>query len=257
MNRKTATIVLGASLAAVLAVSYGLYSNLASKYHAASSLPVQPLASGLPLTESATGVSSAPGPSVAPGLASVPPSSVRMSSAAARLSSATPQASASSPAAKSSSHAAPSSGRTSGNTVPAADLAPDFTVYSASGKAVKLSDFRGKPVVLNFWASWCYYCKQEMPDFNEAYKKYKGSVQFLFVDWTDGDRETQAAGAAYLKSMGYSFPAYYDLNQDAVAKYGLTGIPATYYIDRQGRLVSGGIGATTKDALEQGIASIR
>lgn len=210
MNRKITTVVLGVFLAAVLAVSYILYSHLAPNYHAASSLA---------------------GPS----------SGVPSISSAAEKNSSLASASEQSP----------------GSAAPAADLAPDFTVYDASGKAVKLSDFRGKPVVLNFWASWCRYCKEEMPEFNAAYKKYQNSVQFLFVDWTDGGQETQSEGAAFLKSAGYSFPAFYDLKEDAVGAYGLTGIPATYYIDRQGRLVGGGIGITTKENLEQGIDSIR
>ena len=63
--------------------------------------------------------------------------------------------------------------------------APDFTVTDENGKEVKLSDFKGKPAVLNFWATWCYYCKEEMPDFNTAYKKYP-EVQFLMVNATDG-----------------------------------------------------------------------
>ena len=211
MNRKTATVVLGVSLAAVLAVSYILYSHLTPSYHTASSV-----------AGPSSGVSST-----------------------------------SSTAENRNSSAAPTSEQSSESAAPAAVLAPDFTVYDASGKAVKLSEFRGKPVVLNFWASWCGYCKEEMPEFNEAYKKYQSSVQFLFVDWTDGSRETQSEGAAFLKSEGYSFPAYYDLKQNAVTAYELTGIPATFYIDRQGRLAGGGIGITTKEKLEQGIASIR
>ena len=58
----------------------------------------------------------------------------------------------------------------------------DFTVYDEEGNAVKLSDFEGKPVVLNFWASWCGPCKSEMPDFEEAYGEYGEEIQFLMVN---------------------------------------------------------------------------
>ena len=63
--------------------------------------------------------------------------------------------------------------------------APDFTVVDIDGNEHKLSEFEGKPVVLNFWASWCGPCKSEMPDFDEAYKKYKDEIHFLMVNLTD------------------------------------------------------------------------
>ncbi len=134
--------------------------------------------------------------------------------------------------------------------------APDFTVYDQSGKAVRLSSFRGKPVVLNFWASWCYYCKQEMPEFQKAYNAQKGKIQFLFVDWNDGRQETQEKGAAFLKQNGYTFPAYYDLNQEAVSAYGLTGIPATVFIRADGTVAGGQAGAMDSGTLENGIKLI-
>ena len=59
--------------------------------------------------------------------------------------------------------------------------APDFTVLDYDGNEVKLSDYKGKPVVLNFWATWCFYCKEEMPDFNLAYEKYP-DVEFYTSD---------------------------------------------------------------------------
>ena len=62
------------------------------------------------------------------------------------------------------------------------DVAPDFTVTDADGNAVKLSDFRGKGVVLNFWASWCGPCKSEMPHFQTAYEQYGDEVHFLMVN---------------------------------------------------------------------------
>ena len=134
--------------------------------------------------------------------------------------------------------------------------APDFTVYDSGGNAVRLSDFRGKPVVLNFWASWCYYCSQEMPEFSKAYAEDKDKVQFLFVNWTDGQRETQEKAEAYLKQNGYSFPVYYDLDQNAVSAYGLSGIPATVFIRADGTVAGGRSGAMDGDTLKNGIELI-
>ena len=65
------------------------------------------------------------------------------------------------------------------------DAAPDFTVYNKEGKSVKLSDMKGTPVVLNFWASWCPPCKAEMPDFDEIAKEYSGKVVFMMVNQWD------------------------------------------------------------------------
>ncbi len=86
-----------------------------------------------------------------------------------------------------------------------AALAPDFTVYDVNGNEVSLSDYKGKPVVLNFWATWCYYCKEEMPDFNKAYKEYP-DVQFLMVNATDGVQETKEKAMQYVKDEGFDFP---------------------------------------------------
>ncbi|XOQ43220.1 MAG: Thiol-disulfide oxidoreductase ResA [Clostridium sp.] len=154
----------------------------------------------------------------------------------------------------------PSSGSTPSNaesqSASSRIAAPDFTVYDTDGNAVKLSDFKGKPVVLNFWASWCHWCKQEMPEFNRVYNEKKDEIQFLFVNWTDGREETQEKGEAFLKENGYTFPAYYDLNQEAVSAYGLTGIPATVFIYPDGTIAGGSAGAIDGDTLEQGIELI-
>ena len=88
------------------------------------------------------------------------------------------------------------------------NLAPNFTVYDADGKPVKLSDFRGKPVVLNFWASWCPPCKSEMPDFQKEFEVQGSQVQFLVVNLTDGSRETVATASAYIAQQGYTFPCF-------------------------------------------------
>lgn len=134
--------------------------------------------------------------------------------------------------------------------------APDFTIYNAQGNPVKLSDFIGKPVVLNFWASWCPPCKSEMPHFNDAYSEYKDTVIFIMVDLTDGQRETQAKGQAYVNKQGYSFPVYFDTKQSAALAYNIASIPSTFLIDSNGGIVKNYQGAIDKTTLTRGIQSI-
>ena len=81
--------------------------------------------------------------------------------------------------------------------------APDFTVFDKDGNQVQLSSFFGKPIVLNFWASWCPPCKEEMPDFETAYQNYD-DVQFLMVNMTDGARETMESAQAHVAQQGYT-----------------------------------------------------
>ena len=135
-------------------------------------------------------------------------------------------------------------------------LAPDFTVTDAEGSLVKLSDLRGKPVVLNFWASWCPPCKSEMPHFDKVWAEVGEEVAFMMVDLTDGSRETQEIGAAYVEEMGFSFPVYFDLEQDAAYTYGVTSIPTTYFIDKDGYAVTAAQSAIPEESLRKGISMI-
>ena len=135
--------------------------------------------------------------------------------------------------------------------------APDFTVYDGDGNAVHLSDFKGKPVVLNFWASWCGPCKMEMPDFNEKYQELGEDIQFLMVNMTDGDRETVEIASEFVAGQGYSFPVFYDTAQHAAMVYGVYSLPTTFFIDAEGYPVAYAAGAIDSDALQQGIDMIR
>ena len=144
---------------------------------------------------------------------------------------------------------------TTGTTASGA-AAPDFTVYDAQGNAVKLSDFVGKPVVVNFWASWCGPCKSEMPDFETAYQKYGNNVQFLMVNMTDGSQETVERASQFIQSVGYTFPVYFDSDGDAAMTYGVRSIPTTYFIDAQGNGVAWASGALDMQTLEKGIQMI-
>ena len=135
--------------------------------------------------------------------------------------------------------------------------APDFTVIDKDGNTVKLSDMRGKPVVINFWASWCPPCKAEMPDFEEMYKKYGDEVTFMMVNMTDGDRETVELAKKHVEDNGFTFPVYFDTEMSAAYAYYVTSLPATYFIDAEGNLITHAIGMINAATLERGIEYIK
>lgn len=155
-----------------------------------------------------------------------------------------------------SSTALPQSSTNTGNQEPAVSFsAPDFTVLDENGKEVKLSSFAGKPIVVNFWATWCIYCKQEMPDFQTAYEKYP-NVQFVMVNVTDGVHETIESAKQYISKNNFSFPVFFDTMGSAEKAYPVTGYPATYFIDSNGDLVAYANGMISLENLEKGISMI-
>ena len=152
-------------------------------------------------------------------------------------------------------------GNTSGSSATPDDttltLAPDFTVYDAEGNPFKLSEFRGKPVILNFWASWCGPCKSEMPDFQELYEEYGGEIHFLMVNMTDGYQETVESASKFIADAGYTFPVYYDTASEAAYTYNVYSIPTTFFIDGEGYGIAYGSGAMNKEIIMTGINMIR
>jgi len=136
-------------------------------------------------------------------------------------------------------------------------VAKDFTVFDKDGNKVSLSDFKGTPIVLNFWASWCSPCKSELPDFNEVFSEQKGEVQFMMVDLTDGQQETQADGQGYVESQGFDFPVFFDKNQEAAITYSIRYIPTTLFIDADGNIVKSYDGPISKEKLISGIDLIK
>ena len=134
--------------------------------------------------------------------------------------------------------------------------APDFVVVDGNGNTVKLSDYAGKPIVLNFWASWCGPCQMEMPDFQEKFMELGDEVVFLMVNMTDGARETIQSASDFIAQKGYTFPVLFDVNYDAATAYSVYSLPTTYFIDAQANVVAKFSGPMSESVLQQYIDMI-
>jgi len=131
--------------------------------------------------------------------------------------------------------------------------APDFTMTDADGATLTLADFKGKPVLLNFWASWCGPCQSEMPDIQTAWKEHGTDVEFVIVNMTGMNGETEQSAKAFLADAGYTFPCYFDANNSAATAFGVSSIPQTYLIDAEGNILGGYMGAMTSSIIDEGI----
>jgi len=134
------------------------------------------------------------------------------------------------------------------------NLAPDFTLKGLDGQTVRLSDFRGKAVLLNFWATWCPPCRQEMPDLEKAYQKYKDQgVVFLGIDM----QEDQGTVKQFVQQNGYGWIFAVDSSGQVADTYQAAAIPTSYFIDRDGVIRDTQIGAIPPSLLEAKLAKIR
>ena len=134
--------------------------------------------------------------------------------------------------------------------------APDFTVTDGSGAAVRLSDFFGQPIILNFWATWCPPCRSELPDFDKLYRQYGTSVRFMMIDLTDGYRETAESVKEFVSKNDYTFPVYYDDHGSAANAYRVSSIPFTVVIDKNGNMHKTHLGAMSAEAIKNLIQSV-
>lgn len=117
--------------------------------------------------------------------------------------------------------------------------APDFMLTLFDGERLSLSSLRGQPVVLNFWASWCKPCRDEAPTLEKAWRAYQDKgVVFLGIDVQD----TEAAARSFMQTYGISYRNGPDQGNRIAPAYGVTGVPETYFISRDGRLVRRWIG---------------
>lgn len=117
--------------------------------------------------------------------------------------------------------------------------APAFRLEKLSGGApLGLEDFKGKPVVMNFWATWCVPCMQEHPTLTEASQQLRDQVQFLGVVFDDEEQRVRS----FVDENGSPYPALLDPEGKAAVAYGVQGVPETYFIDPQGVIVSKYVG---------------
>ena len=112
------------------------------------------------------------------------------------------------------------------------DEAPDFTLETLDGKTVSLSDYRGTPVVLNFWASWCNPCRREFPLFREQLAEHKGDFVVLGVDYKDIDADARA----FAKEQRATWPILPDRDSSVSTTYGIRAVPQTFFIRRDGTI---------------------
>ncbi len=109
--------------------------------------------------------------------------------------------------------------------------APDFTVQNLSGKNVKLSAFKGKPILLNFWATWCPYCREERQHLISLYNEYESKGLVIISVSTDRSPERIKK---YLKKIRMEFIILHDNNKEAAEAYGVYSLPTSFLIDREG-----------------------
>ena len=111
--------------------------------------------------------------------------------------------------------------------------AEDFELTLLSGESLKLSDYRGKVVVLNFWASWCPPCRWEMPSFERVWKEYQG-LDVMFIGIAISDRKEDAI--EFVESVGVTYPIGLDATGYISELYSIVHMPTTYFIDRDGNV---------------------
>lgn len=135
------------------------------------------------------------------------------------------------------------------------DRAPDIQLTNINGERVNLKDWRGKRVMINFWASWCGPCKKEMPAINDVYEKIKhrDDVAILEVN-VEESRETVKD---YLKKMAPNFPVLLDSKGKAKDTYGVSGLPTTFFVDPKGKIVEKVLGPMDVETIKHKLLATR
>lgn len=132
-------------------------------------------------------------------------------------------------------------------------LVPDFALLTSANETIRLSDYRGQVVVLNFWASRCPPCRTEMPEFQELHTELaeSGEAVLLLLNQIDGRSETVESGTNYLANNKLTMTNLFDYGTVGTQIFGIPGLPTTVVIDSEGYLSSYVVGSTTKATVLQ------
>ena len=140
---------------------------------------------------------------------------------------------------------------------------PDFTLSDQFGNEHTLSDYQGKVVLLNFWTTWCTYCKKEMPDLQELYEEYGNNERDVVIlgvanprtsdNPNAHDSETLEGITKFLENGSYTYPVVMDLDGEVFYNYGVNSYPTTVLLDMEGNLLGYAPGALTKDILKNAL----
>lgn len=128
------------------------------------------------------------------------------------------------------------------------DMAPDFTLTNLEGETTKLSDFRGKKILLNFWASWCGPCRAEMPDMQKYYEEYSDSVEIVAVNVRDTERNDQNV-IDFVEEYGAAFPVLLDEGSVVSNIFSAHQLPTSYLIDSNGVIQNKVIGPLNYESM--------
>jgi len=129
---------------------------------------------------------------------------------------------------------------------------PDFTMTDANATPVTLSSLKGKPTIINFWATWCPPCREELDSFQKMYDQYGADVHFVMLNiLTQGD--TVASVKQFCTDKGYTFPVYFDEEGEGLSMFGVTGIPQTVFLDTQGLSYGTVVGGMPESMLARAI----
>lgn len=133
-------------------------------------------------------------------------------------------------------------------------LAPNFTIEHVDGNKISLSNFIGKPVFINFWASWCGPCRDEMPFIQEAYDAYGDQIEFIMINVIETDKIKDMQ--TYISEYGFTFPVYLDKKNVVSDLYNIYGYPTSFFIDRNGIIQEQFLGGMTEEFFTKNIQDL-
>jgi peroxiredoxin len=136
------------------------------------------------------------------------------------------------------------------------DIAPDFELTTLDGETVRLSDYRGKRVFINFWATWCPPCRAEMPDMQKLYEEKEVDVEILAVNITESEKNEKDV-TDFVKDFGLTFPILMDVNSVVSTTYKVQAYPTSYMIDSSGRIQLIAPGAMNHEFMVQEIEKMK